>query len=294
MKEKKELKRYYLIEYVGTRTKLVKTKGELDILLKAIKSYNSKDSNKYLYGNMTINELEDGYEIVSHLYNKLTNKSTISDIDNLTSCFNEKSLIELYKNKLKTLDGFTPDINIAYFDNKKTSEDDNLEYKIKYIPVMYSDDICYINRDYIKKCIKYHTKNRNYAFFTSLANRFYLTKQIAESREKMYKVVDEVQFQNRNEKDLYYTALELYDSFIRERDRNGRLIRNQDGEYIISKRRQRDFGFYIRDYKILDSKIPSPLRYNKSISSIKKKELENLREELESIKEDNSKKLTKK
>ncbi len=282
MKEKKELKRYYLVEYVGTRNTIVNSKDELDELLKTVKKYNNKQSNKYLYGNISITEVENGYEVISHIYNKLTKRSTISELDILTSGFNERTLIELFKDKTKTLPDFTPDINIAYFDNKNiTEEDKNLEYKIKYLDVMYSDDICYVNRDYIKKCIKYHAENRNYAFFTGLANRFYLTKQIAESREKMYKVVDEVQFQHKDEKELYYTALELYDDFIRERDKNGRLIRNDNGEYVVSKRRQRDFGFYVRNYKIIGSKIPSPLKYNKSTTSAKIKELERLKEQFE-------------
>ncbi len=286
MKEKKELKRYYLVEYVGTRSTIVKNKEELKELLKTVKKYNNKQSNKYLYGNISIIEVENGYEVTSHIYNKLTKRSTISEIDMLTSRLDEKGLIELFNDNRTTLPEYIPDINIAYFDNKNIiEENENLEYKIKYLPIMYNEDTCYIDREYIKNCLKFHAENKNYAFFTGLANRFYLTKQIEEIREKMYKVVNEVEFQNRDENDLYRVALELYDDFIRERDKNGRLIRNENGQYLISKRRQRDFGFYVRDYKMLKSKIPSPLKYNKSLISEKIKELERFKKEFEAVRQ---------
>ena len=60
-------------------------------------------------------------------------------------------------------------------------------------------------------------------------------------------------------------AFRLYSNLIVERDREGRIIRLKNGEYQISRRRQRDFGFFIRDYNMVDSKRKIPTRYNKRI-----------------------------
>ena len=59
-------------------------------------------------------------------------------------------------------------------------------------------------------------------------------------------------------------AYRLFNNLIVERDSEGRIIRLSNGDYQISRRRLRDFGFFIRDYNMPDSKRILPTRYNKS------------------------------
>ena len=54
------------------------------------------------------------------------------------------------------------------------------------------------------------------------------------------------------------TMRELY-----EKDES--LSRDKDGKYIISRRRLRDFGFFIKNYNIRDVKRKSPFVYNKPL-----------------------------
>ena len=65
-----------------------------------IDSSNRKASFGKFFGNVTKKYLGGEIFITIHVYNRLTPKMTISDIDKLTSSLNERELIELFKDKL--------------------------------------------------------------------------------------------------------------------------------------------------------------------------------------------------
>ena len=82
---------------------------------------------------------------------------TISEIDNFTKSFDEEGLIEYLKNQTKTKEGFKPDINICYFENKNSVDekpgDIHYERRIKYIPILYQEDKKYLDKNFIKNCL---------------------------------------------------------------------------------------------------------------------------------------------
>ena len=154
---KKELKRYSLVEYLGKVQRVVTNEDDYLNILKSIDSSNRKTSFGKFFGNVTKKYLGGEIFITIHVYNRLTPKMTISDIDKLTSSLNERELIELFKDKLKTKDEYVPDINIAYFEdkNKKLKTENDVDRRILYLPIVYINDIKYLDIKYIKRCINF-------------------------------------------------------------------------------------------------------------------------------------------
>lgn len=266
--EKKETKRYAIVEYLGVARREYKTKQEYEEMLKTVERYNNRKTHKHFYGNIT-SELKDGkISVIVHVYHKLTEKMGISDIDHFTEGFEEQELTEYFRNSLSTKN-IEPDINICYFENKdakdKKSDEVNYERRIKYLPILYKGDLPFLDKNYIKKCLMAHAKNNDYSFFKALASEFAPYKAVSESTEELWSIVDKCRYQGYEKMEMANTAYKLYMNLIVERDKEGRIIRLQNGEYQISRRRQRDFGFFIRDYNMVDSKRKIPTRYNKYI-----------------------------
>ena len=117
---KKELRRYSLVEYLGKVERIVKTESDYLLILESIKKNNKKSSSKRFFGNVTKKYIADEIHVEVHVYNRLTPKMTISDIDKLTSSFDEKELIGYFGNRLKTKNDYIPDINVAYFEDKNS------------------------------------------------------------------------------------------------------------------------------------------------------------------------------
>ena len=136
---KKETKRYFLVEYCGCKNMHFDTKAELAEMLERVRKYNNRKTAKYICGNITVEKTENGYDAVGHIYNKLTERQTISDLDTFTGSLSEEELIACYADKSKMKEGLVPDINIAYFENKDKDPKDKtqIERRIKYIPVLY-------------------------------------------------------------------------------------------------------------------------------------------------------------
>ena len=212
-------------------------------------------------------EIEGYYYVNIHLYHKLTGKSTISEIDGFTSKFNKDELEMLFAPQLKTNEGYEPDINIAYFEtqNEEPGQDKPLIYGIKYIPVLYSTDVKYIDDTFIKKCLMYHANKRDTGFFKDLANEFSAYHAISECVEQLYVYCDRVENQGYDPINLYYIAVDLYKKLIVEREQDGTVYRNEKGNYQISARRKRDFGLFLKYYDA--RKKRSPLRYNGSTTT---------------------------
>lgn len=259
---KKELKRYSLVEYLGKVQRVVTNEDDYLNILKSIDSSNRKTSFDKFFGNVTKKYLGSEIFITIHVYNRLTPKMTISDIDRLTSSLNERELIELFKDKLKTKEEYTPDINIAYFEDKdkKLKNENDSDRRILYLPIIYIDHIKYLDIKYIKRCLMYHSDNKDINFFKELAYRFELYLSCKEEIESLYEAIEKVEHRGVNSDQLYYAAKKLLNKLIYERDNDGSLIRLKDGSYQLSKRRLRDFGMFIKYYNC--SRKNSPLEYN--------------------------------
>ena len=266
--EKKETKRYALVEYLGTVKREYSTKEEYQEMLKTIERYNNRKTHKHFYGNIT-SKIKDGkISVLVHIYHRLTEKMTISDIDHFTEGFEEDELINYFKNITSTKN-LEPVINICYFENKNTedekSDEVHYERRIKYLPILYKGDLPFLDKNYIKKCLMAHANNNDYDFFKALASEFSPYKVVSERVEELWSIVDKCRHQGYERMEMASAAFRLYSNLIVERDREGRIIRLKNGEYQISRRRQRDFGFFIRDYNMVDSKRKIPTRYNKRI-----------------------------
>ena len=96
---KKELKRYSLTEYLGKVERIVKTESDYLKILETIKNNNRKLSNGRFFGNVIKRYIGDEIHVEVHVYNKLTSKMTIGDIDKLTSTLDENELIGYFKDK---------------------------------------------------------------------------------------------------------------------------------------------------------------------------------------------------
>lgn len=266
--EKKETKRYALVEYLGTVKREYSTKEEYQELLKTIEKYNNRKTHKHFYGNITA-ELKNGkISVTVHIYHRLTEKMGISDIDHFTEGFEEAELIEYFKN-VTASKSVEPDINICYFENKDAKDErigeEHFERRIKYLPILYKGDLPFLDKTYIKKCLISHAKNNDYGFFKDLANEFAPYKVVSENIEELFSVIQKCQFEGCYQMEMANAAYRLYNNLIIERDSEGRIIRLKNGEYQISRRRQRDYGFFIRDYNMFDSRRKIPTRYNKRI-----------------------------
>lgn len=259
---KKELKRYSFVEYLGKVSRVLKTESDYNKLLDIIKSNNKKASSKCFFANVSKKHIGEELFVDVHVYNKLTNKMTISDIDKLTCSFNERELINYFSKKLKTKNNYIPDINIAYFEDKdsKLKNYNDVDIRILYLPIIYISDIKYLDIKYIKRCLMYHSDIKDLDFFKNLAYRFESYLSCKCEIESLYEAIEKVEYKSSNTDLLYYSSKKLLNKLIYERDKDDSLIRLDDGSYQISKRRLRDFGMFIKYYN--NSNKNSPLTYN--------------------------------
>ena len=282
---KKETKRYFLIEYIGVRKMNFNTKAELDAYLEIVRKYNNRKTPDFIVGNM-IAQIEDGkYVLYYHIYKKLLEKNTISVIDNYTSKFDERGLIiDLYdeiltgneeKNNQKK--SYYPDINIAYFEDKNLNERDEVIRRIKYIPVLYKEDKKYLDESYVDKCLDYHAVNCDYNFFKKMVDTYRFNRSCDDILDELNRIIDVSQNQGYDPRYMAIYAKRLYRRLIYEREKDGSIIRLSDGSYQKSRRRQRDFGFFIKNYN--STIIKSPTSYAYLNNDTKFNEMQLIREE---------------
>ena len=265
---KKEQKRYMLVEYVGCDERFLNSKDEYAELLNFINKHNNKSKKKIIFGNVSCERLSDGrLHVIVHKYHMLTDKMCISDLDNMTSCMSEAELINYYRNELYTKinEGFIPDINIAYFEDKNIKDKTEIDFDrgIKYIPVLYKDDVKYLDKNYIYKCLSYYADMKKYGFFLDLCNEFEPIKNVSYEIGLLREWINRAKYVSGLDFYIYQGSKSLYDAIIYEREKSTRVIRDENGNIQISRRRQRDFGFFVRDYGMKPSKRVSPVRYNK-------------------------------
>lgn len=278
---KKELNRYTLVEFLGEEYREYDSFEEYEELLKKIRKYNKNSKNKYLFGNVTYIVIDKKIYVTIRRYNKLTQKTTISKIDELTSKTDEKGLIEYFKSNLKTKinEGYEPDINIAYLNGRESNDINLASIRISYIPVLYKEDIKYLSKKYVMKCVEYHLANNDYGFFLALANKFDCYKVIEEDIEKLRIAVNKYRYIGFDNTQIFSIVDSLYDNLVYERDKDSRLLRDDNGNILKSHRRIRDFAIFVRDYGMLQRKMSSPFEYNKKVKDREENNKDTLNDE---------------
>ncbi len=180
----------------------------------------------------------------------------------------------------KMKDGYKADINIAYFETKDASKNtkDPILFGVNYIPVLYKDDLKYFDIEFIQKCLRYHAEKKDFGFFKAMANEFCYHHSVSRQVSKLFEYADKVQNQGFSVYTLSTYALELYNNLIYEREKDGSMLRDENGYYQVSERRKRDFALFIKNYN--STKKKSPYKYNGSITKMKKDDLLKQRKEL--------------
>lgn len=285
---KREQKRYFLVEYYTARNYIYDSLEEIENVLDEIRKYNERKTEQFIIGNMYINKIDDKYVLSAHIYNKLENRQTISDIDNFTSKMDEHELIIHYRDKLKRIyeigeiPAYYPDINIAYFEDKDADKNDkNIIRNINYIPVLYKDSTQYMNREYVNNCLYNHANNNDFGFFKALIEKFNYSHVIADNLDELERTIDQVKYQGLSNLELYESAKRIYSNLIYEREKDGSISRDASGNYLISRRRLRDFGFFVKNYNSSKEKIPT--KYSYSVSKARIEELKRIRAEIDRI-----------
>ena len=295
---KKETKRYFLVEYIGVRRIEFDTEEDIERNIENVRKYNNRKTPDFIVGNMTVKEENGKYVLYANIYKKLREKSTISDLDNYTSTFDEKGLIKNVYDKLITANedknvaktSYYPDINIAYFEDKNMDERDETIRRIKYIPVLYEEDKKYLSESYIEKCISFHAEKKDYEFFRNMIETFKYNRSCNEELNKLDFAIVGVKYKGYNPSSLTYASMRLYRRLIIEKAKDGSNIRNYNGGYQISRRRQRDFGFFIKNYN--SPIIKKATAYTYLDSTTKLKEMKALREEILKQRNEMGKQLT--
>ena len=281
----KELKRYYLTSYRGTRETIVQLNSEYDDIIKEINKYNKRTKSKFIIGNVTRENTKDGILVKAHLYTKLSKSSTISDLLNYTSQFDKEELADFFKDKTGMLEGYIPDINIAYLENKDKGSVEKIHYdrRIKYLPVLYKDDRKFLSKEYIFSCLKYHVQSRHFDILKGLTNEVRFNKNVSEELEKVYVLLDKCEHQNYPLEDLYDACKKLIEKYTYEIEKDGSSKRDENGNVITSMRRTFDIGMYFK-YCLDLSKKHSPITYNEGPNREKRRELRR-EEEIRKVKE---------
>ncbi len=265
---KKELKRYTLCEYVGSQTRYFNNYQDYVKLLALLDGLNKKGKNQFYFGNISCELVNGLYEVTVHIYNRLTPKMTISDIDALTCDKTEEEVAESYSGLIRTVKPFKPDLNIMYFEEKNSNERDEktVVKRIKYTPVLYKQDNRFLDQNFICDCIRHMAYKNDINFFKEMLNEFCVHHIISENVEKIRKEIAAFDRGEGNCARLGNLVILLYNSLILERNSNGKLYYDEKGNTQISRRRLRDFGFFVRDYMTPLRKKNSPMRYNKQLT----------------------------
>ena len=287
---KEELNRYYLIEYQDTRDTIISSNEEYKKIVADAKKNNRSEKNKILIGNIErYTDRRGRVHVIEHLYNKLTPKSTISGILAVTTQYNEKDFKKKLANEGKLgyseEKGFYPDIYIIYKEEKNRNEVDerNFDVRFKCLPMMYKEDLKYLDLNILYNMISNFAHQYDYGFFKELANN--VRKSLKDKASLLYERVNDAQSKEYDRdlldiamKSVYYTARELVYEYVVDREK-GTIARDEKGEILYSKRRILDIGNIIKYYKCLPGTRISAVSRNTTITS--KKNRENLAKEKE-------------
>ena len=282
---KKEQNRYYLVEYARSETKHYNTREELDKALDDIRKYNNRQKESYLIGNMSVVE-NNGFELTTNLYHKLSKRLSISAIDSVTSKYTENELVIALSKRLRSIypeytdnKPFYPDINIAYFEDRDEKDrDDNLIRRIKYIPVLYKNDLDYVNVKKVRNMLEDHANNVDIDFFEALVEEYKQNRSVDKELDDLLIAIDRVKNLRYATDNLFYASVNLYNALILEVDKYGNYELDDKGYVQKSRRRLRDFGFFIKNYNSKNYK--STKEYNYKNNKEKIEYFKRIREEL--------------
>lgn len=272
---KKETKRYYLVEYCTPKEITFNSLEEYKEKIKSMELYNKRKNSEYIFGNVTKQINEDGtVRAIFQRYNKLSSAMTISELDNYTLSIDYETFVDSLRKsgKLKTKDNFIPDINIAYYENKNSNNNERLyDRRIKYLPIMFMEDEKYLNQDFIFKALEYYAEIKDYGFFKELACEFCQHKPSEEEISYLFETIDRCQNQGYSSSNMSHEAIRLFRSLIVERTKGNIVLKDENGRNVISRRRLRDFAMFIKYYGTPKNKRKIPTKYNgKEIQNIKK------------------------
>ncbi len=277
-----EKKSYYLVSYCGTRETVVQTTIEYKELLKKIKNYNNKVRN-YFYGNITTETKEDGIHVVTHKYKRLEKHAyTITDLLDYTSRYTKEDFAKLYEGKTDTKQGYIPDINILYKDDRKPVRPRKKkgpakpDVRLSYLPMVYDKDRKYMSIEFIKKCVKVH--RNDFGVMMDLANELGINHDCGKEVENLRITIDRCMHQGLSTDLLEIAAIELINKYICIVDDEGIPTRNNNAAYIESKRRIMDVGMFFKYCKDPEKKH-SPNKYNEGPTEEMKQQLKKEEEE---------------
>lgn len=257
----REKNRYTLVEYKCKVIKTLDSASEYEELVRKLKKLNDKSDSSEYYANVSYVTLPSGrLNVTIHVYHKLSKKSSLKELDKITSKYTKGEYIYENKDSFMTRNNILPDINIAYFQSNK---DNRLDLSLKYIPALFKDDVKYLDPKFYKDYVTSMIQNKDINFFVSLANRFctYKTKIVPELTEKLFMEANEAEFGLKSIDRLYDSAIKLYDALKFERDKNGNKV--FDGtDYVKSYRRIRDIGLFIKSYDTKEKRHSTPFGYN--------------------------------
>ena len=283
---KKETKRYSLVEYCGTIKRYVKHFEEYDELLGVITKFNNRKTCPFYFGNISCKlDRTNYYEVTIHIYNKLTNKMFITDMDNFTMQFeNDKELAEYFNGSLRTIDGVNSDINIMYFEDKNSVEknEKDVDKRIKYIRTLYKEDEEHLNTEYIDRCFDSENRCGNIDFYEQLLAEFSFNPIVEEEVARIEKYINLAKQysgkDNENVTNYFWECMavinlyakRLFHKLIRERNSKKEILRNGKQEEIISRRRLRDFYAFVKNYDVSYDQRILPTRYNQKLNDKQK------------------------
>lgn len=287
---KEELNRYYLIEYQDSRDTIISSNEEYNKIVASARKKNKNEKNQILIGNIErYTDRRGRVHVVEHMYNKLAPKSTISGILDVTTKYSEKDfkkkLTSEGKLKYSEEKGFYPDIYIIYKEEKNRNEvdDRNFDVRFKCLPMMYKDDLKYLDLKIIYNMISNFAHQYDYGFFKELADS--TRKGFRDKAGLLLERVNDAQSKSYNKdlldiamKAVYFAAKDLVYEYTVDREK-GTIARDNNGEILYSKRRILDIGNLIKYYKCLPGTRISAVHRNTTITS--KKNRENLAKERE-------------
>ena len=279
---KKETKRYSLVEYCGVQVRYVKSIEEYEKILEIITKYNNRKTCPFYFGNVSCKLDETNYyKVTVHVYNKLTPKMTITELDNFTMQFeNDKELADYFKYILRTKKEFNPDINIMYFEDKNNNEKTQKDFdkRIKYVRTLYKEDKNNLNTEYIDNCFRNESIIGNIDFFEKMLDEFSFNPIVNKEVSIIQKRIDlakELSGKDNEYVNGYFQecmavinlhASNLFHTLIRERNSKKELERNNKQEQMISRRRLRDFYAFTKNYDVPYDQRVLPTKYNQKLN----------------------------
>lgn len=245
MKFQSEDNRYMLVEYLGS-IDIVMNENKYEDFLKSLRKNNSSKNNTIICGNVSKSDTNrNGMIMVRyHKYHMLSRKMNISSLDNYTVLFDEEALKNELSDRIMTYKDYYPDINVAYF-----VQNDGYDIGVRYIPVLYKNNEIFLNPTIIKSLLYKYAEDKNYNFFADLAERFEKFNDVSDYVYDLRTAIGNSERYNFDKMSLYRNSVLLFKN----------LIRASNDKSLVSKRRLRDFGLFVRDY---GTRAKSPVEYN--------------------------------